>query len=186
MKSTSFQFLLVLLVGSSFFIASFTNSAPPSANKIQPKKMVYDGKTGLGQWYVCDKFKTTIYEKDKKMIAYINKSSFECFGLYFDPMDVHRSTHLNFSAGLETNVKDDSVALYISFFDVAKNTSNFRKLKVNLGKGNLKNYTIALDDLIIKELKMDFSKINSILFYVESKKENGFWGNIVIKDISFH
>jgi hypothetical protein len=174
--------LSVLMLGTAFVAKE---KKPFVSTKFQQEKVVYDGKTGFGQWYVCDKFKTTIYEKEKKVFAYINKSSFECFGLYFDPIDIHRSTHLNFMAEIETRLKEDSVALYISFFDVSKNTSNFRKLKVSLGKGNMKKISLPLDDLIIKELKLDFSKINSILFYVESKRENGFWGNVVLKQISF-
>ena len=72
----------------------------------------------------------------------------------------------------------------ISFIDAGKKTSDFRKLKVNLAKGELKEFSLPLDEIIIKELKMDFTKVSSVLFYVESKREDGFWGNVVLKDIS--
>jgi hypothetical protein len=171
---------LPLFLSISLLFCAFIS---PSDTRLQ-KITVYDGKVGFGQWYVCDKAKTTVFEKDKKVITYINKSNFECFGIYFDPMDLHRSTKLHFLAGLETNYKDEHCDLYISFIDAGKKTSDFRKLKVNLAKGELKEFSLPLDEIIIKELKMDFTKVSSVLFYVESKREDGFWGNVVLKDIS--
>ncbi|HOY97228.1 MAG TPA: hypothetical protein PK509_15905 [Catalimonadaceae bacterium] len=185
MKKITSNLVPVLALTVCFLAMAFhpRTTYVPALDKALQKIVIYDGITGLGQWYVCDKSKTTVYEKDKRVITYINKSTFECFGVYFDPVDMHRSSHISFSGSLETNYKDDSVALYVSFFDTAKRTSNFKKLKVTLKRGNLQQFRLPLDDLIIKELKMDFSKINSVLFYVESKKEEGYWGNVVLKDI---
>jgi hypothetical protein len=180
-------FLLIPVLSGMVVFSGFKGktSQVPSPKKQEKKIVVYDGKTGFGQWYVCDKSKTSLFEKDKKVIAYINKGSFECFGIYFDAVDLTRTTHFNFSSGLETNYKDDSVELFISFIDASKNMSNFKKLKVRVTKGPLKSHSLALDELIIKELKVDFTRINSILLYVDSKREDGYWGNVVLKDLSF-
>lgn len=171
---------LLLFLSLALLFCAFIS---PSDRPLQ-KITLYDGKVGLGQWYVCDKARTTLYEKEKKAIAYINKSNFECFGIYFDPIDMHRGTRIHFLAGLETNYKDEKCEFYLSFIDVNKRTSDFRKLKVTLSKGELREFSLPLDEIIIKELKMDFSKVSSLLFYIESKREDGYWGNVVLKDIA--
>lgn len=182
MKTFQIRFFIPL-----FFLLPQLFAALPqvgiTADSGQKPKVVYNGKTGFGSWYACNKSKVILYEKDKKLIAYVNQSSFECFGIYFEPTDIHRMKYLEFDAGIETNYKEDTVELYVAIIDVSKNMSNFRKLKLRLLKGPVKTFRLALDDAIIRELKLDFSKINSILFYAESKKENGFWGNVVLKNI---
>lgn len=167
--------LAILLLASLALVQTAQSQSP---------RVVYDGKTGLNQWYPCDKAKTSIFEKEGKVFAYINQSSFECFGIYFDPLNVSQMRHLEFQVGIENKYAEDSVLVYVSFIDAARKASDFRKLRVPVRKGPLKTVRLDLDDTIIKEIKVDFSRISSILFYVESKREGGFWGNVVLRKIS--
>jgi len=148
------------------------------------KHIVYDGKTGFGNWFVCDKKKVSIFEKEKKVVAYINQSHFECFGIFFDPLDVNKFNKLNFLAGIENSYKEDTIALYVSLIDNKKNATNFKKVMLRITKGPVSQHNISLEELIIKDQKVDFTKINSVLFYVGSKRDTGFWGNLVLKEIS--
>jgi hypothetical protein len=166
--------ILICLIFSSGFI--------PNLN--QEKHTIYDGKTGLGNWFVCDKKKVTIFEKDKRMVAYINQSHFECFGIFFEPMDVNKFNKLNFLAGIENSYKEDTISLYVSLIDNKKNATNFKQVMLRITKGPVGQQSISLEDLIIKDQKVDFTHINSVLYYVGSKRDTGFWGNLVIKEIS--
>lgn len=149
----------------------------------QKATVLYDGKTGLNQWYSCDKTRSTIYEKDSRVIAAVNQSSFECFGLYFDARNLEKMRILEFQAGIENKYTEDSVTLYVSFIDAGKKATDFRRLRVGLQKGPLKMVRLPLDDTIIREIRVDFSRITSLLFYIESKRDGGFWGNLVLKNI---
>jgi hypothetical protein len=186
MKKSNLFFSTVFGVLCICFISAFTSKPNRIVQSENKPIVVYNGVTGYGKWYVCDRSKTTVYEKEKKVITYINKASFDCFGIYFDNLDIHKGSFLTFETGIESNYKEDSVALYISFIDAGKNMTNFKKLKVSVPKGPMKEVKVPLDDIIIKELKVNFFKINSILFYVESKRDHGFWGNVVLKDIQIH
>lgn len=147
------------------------------------KMILYDGKTGAGYWYSCDKKKTQLYEKDKKLIAYINQSHFECFGLYFDSKDFSRHSLVHFQAGMETKYAEDTLSLYVSLIDEKKNTTAFKKVMFRMLKGSTQTYKVNLEELFLQDKRVDFTHINSVLFYVGSRRDSGFWGNVVVKDI---
>jgi hypothetical protein len=99
-------------------------------------------------------------------------------------MDVNKFNKLNFLAGIENSYKEDTIALYVSLIDNKKNATNFKKVMLRITKGPISQQSVSLEDLIIKDQKVDFTHINSILYYVGSKRDTGFWGNLVFKDIS--
>lgn len=150
----------------------------------KPEKIIlYDGKTGAGYWYSCDKKKTQLFEKDKKLIACINQSHFECFGLYFEPKDLSKHYTLHFQAGIENKYPEDTVSLYVSLLDEKKNSTAFRKANFHLVKGPMVPLRVNLEELFLNDKKVDFTRINSVIFYVGSRRDTGFWGNVLLKDL---
>lgn len=147
------------------------------------KHIVFDGITGKGQWYSCDKTKAQLFEKDKQLIAYINQSKLECFGIYFDPINLKAFDNLNFTAAIETKLNFDSITVFVAFIDSKKTMTDLKALSVPVSKGPFAHFSIPLKDVMRADPKTNFFAINSILFYVSTQKEGGFWGNVLLKDI---
>lgn len=155
-----------------------------STSSSSDKHLVFDGVTGKGQWYSCNKAKAQLFEKDKQLIAYVNQSKMECFGIYFDPINLKAFENLRFSAAIETKMDMDSITLFVSFIDSKKTMTDLKALSVPVLKGSFLPTSISLKELLRNDSKTNFFAVSSILFYAATQKETGFWGNILLKEIS--
>lgn len=147
-------------------------------------KIIFDkSNLQLNHWYSCDDSKIKIQENnDNVKIAYQNAMG-SCFGVWFDSIDVTKLSTVNVKLKYEGI---DSSEVLIGFTDIYKNkTYEPSKVRVLKSQTGFVEYFIDYKDEIMKNpSKFDFTKVNSLLFFINITGRKNDSGNLIIENIS--
>lgn len=158
---------------------------------LAPNALVIFDKTNAKKenWYACTDGKPAITIEEGCLKASFVQAMGDCFGIFFDPIDVSTKpvikVKVKYKAGTSANT-DKQVELLAGFTDASKNKTYF-PLKNVLVKENsgfieyLFDYNIESKN---KNENFDYSKVNSILFFINITGTTNISGEISIEEIA--
>lgn len=138
-------------------------------------------------WYACADGKPAFTIEDGCLKASFLQAMGDCFGIFFDPIDVSTKPVIKVKVKYKANLNTESqIELLAGFTDTSKNKTYF-PLKNVLVKENsgfieyLFDYNIESKN---KNENFDYSKVNSILFFINITGATNISGDISIEEIA--
>ena len=139
-------------------------------------------------WYLCDVNNQKIsFEGGAAKISFTNTMG-GCFGIWFDPIDVTKTPKISVKSSFTASSVAKQIDVLVSLTDVQKNKLYIpAKIKLLEDNKGLIEYIFDYEkEIKEKSIKFDYSKVNSILFFINITGVKDASGFLSIEEITLN
>jgi hypothetical protein len=165
-----------------------SNNGVTGQKEVQPEKVILFDNTKLqpDHWYACMPGKPVLDLEKKKLKVSFTAAMGDCFGMWFEAADVTKNPVIKLKANYVAKGTAKNTDLLVCFTDNQKNMTYLPLKKTNLidGKGFVEYFIDYNNEIKQKDIKFDFTKVISILFFINITGNKDNTGDLLIEEIS--
>ena len=163
-----------------------TNAA--TAAPLDKNEVVLFSKSNavLSSWYSCVKDYPVLSMSNSTLYASLSDSKGQCFGIFFDPIDVTKNPILKVRAKFQSSTKVTSVDMLAGFTDSKKGKTYApeKSAIIESGKG-FTDYVFDYSELVnTAESGIDLTKVTTILIFINIRGMDNISGAVSIEEIT--